>query len=420
LPWDIVHNYLALISFERWPGHTAGLEFSLIDALALALYFGLPTVSKPLPFRISMALYFFATIAAVGAAAVPMAALFYVAQLARMFLLYAAIAKACTVDPRVPFAIVQGMAIGLMMQAALVIFQRFALGMIQANGTLAAQNFLGLMSHFAVFPIFALLLVGRQGRWIPFGAVAGLLVEIFTTSRATLGLALIGYAVLFTASALRRWTGRKARIMAISIAMIAVTAPIAVISFQSRFEKEARQPWASGSLEVDDENGRAEFKEAAALMLADHPWGVGPNHYVIVANQGGYNMRADVPPSQDNLLAIVHNVYWLVVTETGYPGLLALILVLLQPMLMAFRCGWRNRGDLRGDLLLGIGMSLLIVYIHSNFEWIFIGFQSQYMFMLEAGMVVGLARQLEYARSARGRGPQFVSSGTASIQSSTP
>ena len=418
LPWDLVHNYLAIISFEKWPGHTAGLEFSLIDALALALYLGIPKVSKPLPFRISMGLYFLATLAAVSQADVPMAAVFYVAQLARMFLLYAAVAKACTVDPRAPFAIVQGMAIGLMVQAGFVVFQRVALGMIQAKGTLAAQNFLGVMSHFAVFPVFALLLAGPRWRWIPLAAVAGLLVEIFTTSRATLGLALVGYAGLFLISALSRWTSRKARILAISITVLAVAAPLAVLSFQSRFEKEAQQPWATGTLGSDDENGRAEFREAAALMLADHPWGVGPNHYVIAANHGDYNMRAGVPPSQDNLLALVHNVYWLVVDETGYPGLIAFALLLLQPLIMAFRHGWRNRGDIRGDLLLGIAMALLIVYIHSSYEWIFIAFQSQYMFVLQLGMVVGLVRQLEYARNPRGYGPRFASSASVLAQTS--
>ena len=43
-------------------------------------------------------------------------------------------------------------------------------------------------------------------------------------------------------------------------------------------------------------------------------------------------------------------------------------------------------------------MALLIVYIHSYFEWIFITFPAQYMFALDAGMVAGLATQLGYWR----------------------
>jgi hypothetical protein len=73
--------------------------------------------------------------------------------------------------------------------------------------------------------------------------------------------------------------------------------------------------------------------------------------------------------------------------------------MLARPLVVAFRCGWRNRGDRRGDLLLGLGMSLLIVYIHSYFEWIFITFAAQYMWALEVGMVAGLATQLGYWRN---------------------
>lgn len=409
LPWDIIpHSYFAIISFATWPGHTAGLEWSIIDVLALAIYFACPPASQSLPFRFSMALYFVAILLPVGQGAVPMAALFYVWQIARMFIVYAAITRACTADPQVPFAIVKGMAIGLMMEAGLVVFQRLVLGMLQATGTLPAQNFLGLMSHFAVFPVFALLLAGRKGRWLPLAAVAGVIVEIFTTSRATIGLSLLGYASLFLVSATRRWTSRKARILTMGITVLAVAAPVALLSLQARFEKESQQPWATGLSSFDDENGRLGFEEVAKLMLADHPWGVGPNHYVIVANQGGYNMQVGIPVSQDNLLALVHNVYWLVADETGYFGLLAYALLLLQPLVLAFRYAGRSRGDIRGDLLLGIAVALLIVYVHSNYEWIFIAFQNQYLFSLEMAMIVGLSRQLGYGSHFRKQIPLYA------------
>ena len=45
-------------------------------------------------------------------------------------------------------------------------------------------------------------------------------------------------------------------------------------------------------------------------------------------------------------------------------------------MTAAFLCSWRHRRDARGDLLLGLAVALLTVYIHSFFEWIFISFQA--------------------------------------------
>ena len=45
-------------------------------------------------------------------------------------------------------------------------------------------------------------------------------------------------------------------------------------------------------------------------------------------------------------------------------GLAALLILLLRPLIVAFRCGWRNRGDRRGDFLFGFVTALIIFYIH--------------------------------------------------------
>src|SRR5262249_18417046 len=88
LPFAIVplHLYLALISWPEWPGYVKGMEFSLLDGVALAVYFSLPRGRGKLHFRVSMALYFAAVLLAVFQAQVTQAALFYPWQLARVFL----------------------------------------------------------------------------------------------------------------------------------------------------------------------------------------------------------------------------------------------------------------------------------------------------------------------------------------------
>ena len=104
------------------------------------------------------------------------------------------------------------------------------------------------------------------------------------------------------------------------------------------------------------------------MMLSDHPLGVGANNFVVVAIVEGYTRKRGV--GYNSRLAHVHNIYWLVAAETGYLGLITFVLLLLHPISVAFLCGWRNRKDRRGELLLGFGVALLIVYIHSFFEWI--------------------------------------------------
>ena len=388
------HLYMAAISWSQWPGYVKGLEISVLDVLAVAMYLSLPRLRSAIPFRLSMTLYFLAVVLAVFQSPVPIAALFYVWQLARMFLVYAVVAKACA-DERVAPALLTGMTIGLCFEACFAIWERFGLGILQTGGTLGHQNFLGLMSHFVTFPWLALLLAGERG-WRPIaGPLAGLVIAALTVSRGTLGLMGAGYIGIFALSALRRWTARKAVILAVGVASVCVLTPVIISSFEQRFNQTET---AAGYNEGYDE--RAAFENAATRMISDHPFGVGSNYYVVAANTGGYNTQAAVTWAAGSETANVHNVYFLVAAETGYIGLITFVFMLLRPLIAAFRCGWRNRGDRRGDLLLGLGMSLLIVCVHSYFEWIFITFQAQYMFALDAGMVAGLATQLGYWRSA--------------------
>ena len=150
-----------------------------------------------------------------------------------------------------------------------------------------------------------------------------------------LELAAVGYSIVFVLSAIRGWTSRKAIALTVALVVGAVIAPIAVSAIESR---------GSHGLEGSDEE-RAAFISAASLMLSDHPLGVGANNFVVAADADGYYERAGV--TWMSYLATVHNVYWLVVAESGYFGLIAYVTFLLNPMFVAFWCSLRNRDDVR-------------------------------------------------------------------------
>ncbi len=379
-----LHLYVAPISWAGWAGYVQGAEVSALDGLAIAIYLGLPRAARqPLPFRLSMVLYFVAVLFSIFQAQVPMASLFYAWQLARMFLLYAVVTKACA-DERFAPALLRGMAIGLCIEACLAAWE-FSRGDLQAAGTLGHQNLLGFVSHFVVFPLFALLLAGQPGRLQALGILAGIVTAVLTASRATLGFAGVGYVELFLLSAWRKWTSLKAKVLMMGVLLAVVVAPLALWSLERRF---AAVPLAQ------DYDERAAFEKAASMIVFDHPMGIGANQYVLIANTMGYNERAGVAWTSSG--AIVHNIYWLVTAETGYFGLVAFVLLLARPLLTAFNCGWRARNDWRGDLLLGLGVSLLTVYVHSFFEWALATFPAQYMFALTCGLVAGVAQQLGY------------------------
>ena len=387
-----LHLYMAIDPWD-WVGYVKGAELSILDLTALTLYLSLHGPYARLPFRISMAAYFFAVVLSATQAKFPQTALFYSWQIARVFLLYATVYRGICADPRVSSAILKGIAAGIIMEAGITLWQRFGLGVAQTPGTYVHQNTLGLVTHFVVFPFFALLLAGRRSWLVTAALLSGVIVEVLTASRGTILLAAFGFATVFLLSAARRWTSRKAVALLTAVASIVVIAPLTASSLQHRFAESGTEVAL-----LDEDSERLAYKKAAADMLWDHPLGVGANNFTFVANVEGYFLRAGEASYFSGLSGNVHNIYWLTAAETGYIGLIALVILLLQPLIAAFACSLRYVGDERGDLLLGMGVTLLVIYLHSFVEWVFVTFDLQYPFAIEIGLVAGVARELGYWR----------------------
>jgi O-antigen ligase len=395
LPFVLVnlHLYWAVLNW-RWVGYVKGAEVSLLDFIALALYLSLPRPERRLPFRRSIAIYLVVTALSAIQAMYPVAALFYPLQLGRTFLVYAAVYRGICADRRVPEAVLKGLAAGIFLEVAFAGWQR-ADGVLQTPGTFSSQNQLGMISQFVIFPFFAAILGGRRGRLAPAVVVAGLVIAVLTASRATIALDFLGLATVFVLSALGQWTPQKTKVLWAGVAATAVFAVYAASSLQQRFH-------GGPELGISQEDGeRLRYKQAAAEMFADHPMGVGANHFNIVANVGGYFTRAGEVWSSGRA-SNVHNVYWLVATETGYIGLVAFVAFLVLPLIAAWRCGFRHRTEPRGALLLGLGVALLVVYVHSFEEWIFLVLETQYLLAIVMGLVAGLAQELHYWRPKTG------------------
>ena len=383
---DHFHLYLAIDSKPDWGGYVKGTEISGLDFVALALYLSLPSSRYRLPFRLSMAFYLVAVVFSAIQAPEPIESLFYAWQLARMFLIYATVARGCA-DLGTTWAVMKGMGAALMMEAIFVIWQRFGLHLIQTPGTLVHQNLLGLMSHMVIIPFFALFLAGRRGPIPPAVLLAGVITDISTASRGTIGLAAVGCLLIFALSAAGRWSSRKARILLVSTLAAAIILPAVASSFAERFDR----------VPLDDNyDEREAYKEAAGKMLSDHPLGVGANSFAIAGNLGGYYDRAGVAATELSRAGNVHNIYYLVAAETGYLGIISFAIFLIGPLVVAFRCGWRNLRDDRGVVLLGFGVALFTVYCHSWVEWSLATFSAEYLLAITIGLVASNASALGY------------------------
>jgi O-antigen ligase len=371
---------LSVISWPFYAGHTKGAEITIIDIVMVAIYVSQKTdmVLPKLPFRIPMKMYFCAVTLSAVFAQLPEATLFYSWQLLRMYFVFVVVARACG-DERVVPAVMKGLAIGLLIELAYVLYQKFVIGDVQPNGTFIHQNQLGFVANLVMIPILAVFLNRHVGRLLAILPLGAFTIVALIASRATLGLSLMGTVLTYIQSIVSRTTPRKSKIGIAIVLFATVLVPIALSSLEKRAV-------AYGNTESDYDE-RAAFINAASAMLTDHPYGVGANNFVIVANTAGYYDRAGVAAVTGSRSAHVHNLYWLTLAETGYFGFLAISLLIIQSLYVCFFTFWKFRGHPDAELMGGFGVALLLSFMHSYYEWLIVTGVPQYFVAITLGIV---------------------------------
>ncbi|MFM9978665.1 MAG: O-antigen ligase family protein [Sphingomonadaceae bacterium] len=389
---DPLNLNVSPIVWPMWSGYVTGIEVSLVDAIALAILLSRQRAGLTVPYVGLWVFFALTTLLSAAQAATPQTALFVVWQVLRTMLIAAAAMSIC-LDTKGPRVLIIGLAVGLAVNAGFALSQKFG-GALQAGGLYGHQNLAGMVSHFVAMPALALFLVDSRQRFVLLGVGAAIVLAIVGASRGTIGLAGAGYVMLLGLSLLFRPTARKTAIVVGGLVALALAAPLALSSLNARFAVNA----------LDETYNEREAMEAtAAAMLSDHPMGVGANHYVIVANAGGYSERGGVNWFWGSRAAHVHNVYMLTAAESGYLGLVAFTLLLCVPMILAYRTAWRFRQDPRSDLMIGYGVALTIVALHNFYEWIFVTYQVQQIFAITVGAIGGLSRRMASDQLARRR-----------------
>ena len=384
LPFAIswLHLDASFISWAYWPGYVKGLVFSLLDAAALATLLTLRGDRMSKPFTVFVAFYVGAAALSIAVSDVKMAAVFFVWQLTRMLLLLLAVRR-IAVQPGGVTALLQGLMAGAVLQASYSVMERLH-GVAQASGTMGHQNLLGMALHFTIYPSLAMLLAGRRDKLTIAGFVASLIGIVLTGSRGTIGIAAGGIVLLILLSIMRRPTGRKSAIAGAGIAAMLIVSPVAWSGLSKRLSAQ--------SIASSDEERQA-FKRAAWLMVADHPFGVGANQYVMVANTGGYSERAGVIWNYTSRSANVHQTYLLMMAELGYIGAFAFLLLMIAPPIIALREAWRARRDPSGEIILGFAVAIGAVAVHCMFEWIYVYAGPQYLHAIALGILGALIAQ---------------------------
>ena len=374
------HLSVSIVSWAYWPGYVKGIIVALPDLLAIGLLISTPKRRIRSGVLVAFGLYILAAFSSMLVSDVPFASFLYVWQLLRIFLIAAAVAR-ISVGSDAPRHIVYGLCYGIAFQALFSIIQHFGYGVVQASGTMGHQNLLGMMTHFALLTALALILAGDRALILKVGVAAACITIALTGSRGTLGFASAGVVVLFAFSLLQRPTAKKMRVAGAALAVLLVLAPVAYFTLEKRFA-------------TSNDNGtydeRAAFKRAANAMWADHPFGVGANEYVVVANTKGYSANAGVIWTGGSRAANVHNAYLLIAAETGWFGLITFLLLYVTAIISGIRAAWTKPLSQHNELALGAVVALVTVATHNFYEWIFVTELTQYLFGLMLGFTMGL------------------------------
>lgn len=348
----------AIVSWRLWPGIAKGIMLSPMDALSLALILTRPGVRNRVPYLGLMLLFLLPSTLSLFVSFNPTPTLFVIVQVLRVGLMFVAIAGEVH-RPSALRSLIGGIAIGLMLQGIFVVQQKF-LGAVQASGTMGHQNILGMMVELSLIPLLALVLEGDRRKLVYMGIIAGLIIVASGGSRATMAFATLGLTLIILLSLARRVTRRKGQVLTVAVLAAVVFVPLGFATLKDRFGEDP--------LTLESEQ-RPAFERAAKAMSRDHPFGVGANNYVTIANANGYSQRAGVSWAGNNLSAPVHNSYLLMRAEMGWFGAIVLVFVLIVPIFGGLRLAFSDRKS----PMLAIGVAtptvFLVAALHCNYEY---------------------------------------------------
>lgn len=394
----------SIIGQPDWPGPSKGVIVSFVDVIAIALIFTRKSSKQSLLFLSLFGLHLFAMLFATAFAHSKMASFYSISQYAQLILLFCALSPEFN-RPTATASLLKGLAIGLAVQAVMVLYQK-STGMVQAFGTTPHQNILGMMVQLTVFPMLAALMEGARSKLLILGVFSGAICVALGGSRASVFFFAVGIALLIVLTFIRRPTGRKGKILAGGVVMALLFVPLASGTLRERF----------GETEIGTtDDSRIAFERSARAMSADHPFGVGPNNFVPVNNLQGYAKAAGLEWGGGLLDKPVHNAYLLARTETGWFGQGVLFSLFVATIFSGLRGAFMYRKAPVSGIGLGSAVSAFTIALHSNYEFAWFTIEVQRLFFANCAIVAACfaialqaRKEDEAARRARHNSLQLV------------
>ena len=240
----------------------------------------------------------------------------------------------------------------------------------RARGTLGHPNMFAPYLLMLVPAAFGMALFTRQRLLCLVGlglTVIGLVGVFVSKSRAP--IALLGFALVLVAITAVYMRALSVRVFLGAAIILTAIGALAILPLLEQIIERIQ-----GDL-VSSVTFRSDFNTAATLIWNDHPiWGIGPNnlnldlrrHFPLLAD-----LVRDTEQFRDAGNArspTVHNVYYLMLAETGLLGLAAFLFLVGASLTRAVGAAARTEGAVRG-LCIGIAIGLFAQFLQQMVDF---------------------------------------------------
>ena len=291
----------------------------------------------------------------------------------------------------------------LMVQCLFSLKLRYVNGVHQVPGLFDHQNSMASWAYFCGLPMLAMSL-SRQTKsidslvYLAGFACSGVLV-ILSISRGALLVFVAGSLALIAHAVIQKLTLKRSLVIGTAIVGGSFFILMSLDSILGRFV---------GSPDYEKRNNlRVVLEEVSREMLKNHPRGVGLNNYNVVNSRPyrqysqmleqwnerrGYHFPEEYYEQNPN----TENLYWMFLAETGYLGLAGLVIFFAYSLYVCMRNYHYYRDTRQGAFILGMIVTLLLFYAHSDLERVF----TQTINMMAFVISISLVARYDAARRA--------------------
>lgn len=402
------------LSHYWYRGTTRGLEFSLVDLLAMSVFVSSILSPRPgnsrfyWPASLGVTLVFFLyAIASVLFSEPKIYGVFELSKMVRGIFFFLAAAFYVRSQREVGI-LVLALGCAVCFEGVLALKQRLIGGMVRVAGSLDHENSLSMYMCLVV-PFFVAAATSslpkllRVFSGVAIGAAA--VCSVLTVSRA--GVPIFALVTLGAAAFCVSWRVTPKKILITGLIALC----IAGLSFKTWDSLKGRYAEASFQDEyLDDQvEGRGYYLRLAKVIVEDNFFGVGLNNWSFwVSKKYGtmvgrpYDNYGDLhsnKPDEQTIEDLVwaapaHNLAALTVGELGVPGLILFTLLWGVWFLMGFRFLFKRTPEAMHRMGIGLFFCLCGIFLHSLTEWTF----RQTHIFLTFNILVGTLASLCYAK----------------------